>query len=335
MKQVYIFAMLLSAVTTALIASEMPRNARIYVAGHHGLVGSALVEALTERGYTTLITRSSQELDLRNQEAVNRFFAQEKIEYVFLAAARVGGIKANDLYPASFIYDNLMIEANIMHAAYTHGVTKLLFLGSSCIYPRECPQPIREEYLLSGPLEKTNDAYALAKIAGLRLCQAYKQQYGTRFISCMPTNLYGYRDNFHPQNSHVIPGLMYKIDQAKKTHAPSITLWGTGGARREFLFVEDLADALIYLMNHYEDSLPINVGTGTDGTIYELANMLKNIIGYEGDILFDGNRYYDGTPQKLLCVDRLQSIGWQASTPLEQGLTQTYDWYTRNMCALS
>lgn len=305
----------------------MDSTAKIYVAGHAGLVGSAVVEALYNQGYTRIVTRTSQELDLRNQNAVYQFFNIEKPDYVFLAAAHVGGIKANDLFPADFTYDNLMIEANVIHAAYVHGVKKLLFLGSSCIYPRICPQPIKEEYLLTGSLEETNKGYAIAKIAGLVLCQAYNKQYATRFISCMPTNLYGPGDNFHPEYSHVIPGLIHKLHRAKINNYPSITIWGTGKARREFLFIKDLAEALIFLMNRYEKSEPINIGTGTDHSIEELVIILKNIIGYEGIIHFDGNTYYDGTPQKLLSVEQLTTIGWTAHSSLYNGLCSTYEWY--------
>lgn len=303
----------------------MDTQAKIYVAGHKGLVGSALIQALKERGFISIITRTFQELDLRNQQAVNDFFAQEKPDYVFLAAAKVGGIVANNSYPAEFIYDNLAIEINIIDAAYRHGVKKLLFLGSSCIYPRDCPQPIKEEYLLSGPLEPTNDAYALAKIAGLKMCQSYNRQYGTNFIACMPTNLYGPRDNFNLQSSHVVPALIRKMYEAKRDEKQEVVIWGTGAPYREFLYIEDLAQACIFLMEHYNGNQLVNIGTGKDITIKNLALLIKKVVGFQGQIVFDSSKP-DGTPRKLLDVTKLASLGWQASMPLEDGLQKTVDW---------
>lgn len=303
----------------------MNKDAKIYVAGHAGLVGSALMDALRAQGFMNMVTRSSQELDLRSQAAVNSFFAQEKPDYVFLAAAKVGGIVANDSYPAEFIYDNLAIEINVINAAYTYGVKKLLFLGSSCIYPRDCPQPIKEEYLLSGTLEKTNEWYALAKIAGLKMCAAYNRQYGTNFISCMPTNLYGPRDNFNLQTSHVIPALIRKMYEAKRDGKKEVVVWGTGAPYREFLFIEDLADACIFLMEHYSGNDPVNIGTGRDLTIKELVYQIKEIIGFEGAVVFDTSKP-DGTPRKLLDVSKLATLGWQAKTDLKAGLEKTMRW---------
>ena len=306
--------------------NAMELDSKIYVAGHNGLVGSAILRELAKEGYTNVITRSSKELDLCNQSEVEIFFAMEKPEYVFLSAAKVGGIIANSTYPADFIYKNLMISANVIDAAYRHGVKKLLFLGSSCIYPRDCPQPILEEYLLSGYLEKSNDAYAIAKIAGLKMCQAYNKQYGTNFISCMPTNLFGINDNFDLQNSHVLPALLSKFVTAKETNSPSVTVWGTGSALREFLFVDDLANALVFLMNHYDGNETINVGTGVDISIGDLARLIKKVVGYEGELVFDTTKP-DGTPRKLLNVEKLKALGWSAQTTLEEGLEKTYEWY--------
>jgi GDP-L-fucose synthase len=305
--------------------AEMQKNEKIYVAGHRGLVGSALMRQLESQGYTNIITRTHHELDLRNQEAVDQFFAQEKPDYVFLAAARVGGILANMNAQADFMYDNLAIELNVIHAAYIHGVRKLLFLGSSCIYPRNCPQPIKEEYLLTSELEKSNEGYALAKIAGLKLCEFYNKQHGTQFISCMPTNLYGPWDNFDLQTSHVLPALIRKVYIAKKNNEPSVTIWGTGTVYREFLYVDDLANGCIFLMNNYTGNQPINVGTGQDITIAELAHMIKDIIQFEGKLMFDISKP-DGTPRKLLDVSRIQNLGWHAQMPLAQGIKKTFDW---------
>lgn len=300
--------------------------AKIYVAGDTGLVGSAIIRALQKKGYTNIVTRTIQELDLRNQLAVNNFFATEKPEYVFVAAAKVGGIKANAERPASFIYDNLMIEANVIHAAYMHNVTKLLFLGSSCIYPRLCAQPIKEEYLLTGELEQTNEPYAIAKIAGIKLCESYNRQYGTNFISCMPTNLYGPHDNFDLESSHVIPALIAKMHNAKIEKLDQVILWGTGKPQREFLFVDDLTEALIFLMDNYDESIHINVGVGEDITIVELAQLIKEVVGFTGEIVFNQN-HLDGTSRKLLNIDKLHALGWKAQTSLKKGLTKTYEWY--------
>lgn len=331
MKVWWLFAQVLFfSFTQAAVDAEndclMNKNAKIYIAGHTGLVGSALMRLLVHEGYTNIVTRTFAQLDLRSQQAVNNFFEQEKVEYVFLAAAKVGGIKANNDYPADFGYDNCMIACNIIHAAHTYKVKKLLFLGSSCIYPKLCAQPMREEYLLTGPLETTNELYALAKIMGLKLCQAYKQQYGDNFISCMPTNLYGLYDNFDLESSHVIPALIAKIHKAKQENAPSVHLWGTGKARREFLFVDDLAQALLFLMCNYNEVETINIGTGVDISIAQLAQLIKTVVGYTGEIKFDLNNL-DGTPQKLLSVDRLQKSGWSAETSLDCGLRLTYEWY--------
>jgi GDP-L-fucose synthase len=307
----------------------MDTQSKIYVAGSRGLVGSALVRTLQNQGYHNLVLRSSQELDLRNQAAVERFFAGEKPEYVFLAAAKVGGIQANNTYRAEFLYDNLMIEANIIHSAYQHGVQKLLFLGSSCIYPKLCPQPMKEDYLLTGFLEPTNEPYAIAKIAGLKLCENYCRQYGVSFISAMPTNLYGINDNFNLANSHVLPALMRKFHEAKINGDPTVTVWGTGTPLREFLYVDDLADALVFLMNTYNDIEFVNVGTGQEVSIKELALTLKAVVGYEGDLMFDATKP-DGTPRKLLDVSRLNAAGWQAKTDLKTGIEQTYAWFLGN-----
>jgi GDP-L-fucose synthase len=308
----------------------MKRHSKIYVAGHTGLVGSALMRALVQAGFTHCITRGFDELDLRDQNAVHAFFMRERPEYVFLAAAKVGGIKANNDFPADFIYDNLMIEANILHAAYRSGVTKLLFLGSSCIYPRDCQQPIKEEYLMTGPLEKTNEPYALAKIAGIGMCQAYNRQYAANYISCMPTNLFGPEDNFDPMNSHVLPGMIGKMFFAKQHALPSVELWGDGTPRREFLYVDDLADALIFLMQHYHDSLPINIGMGEDISISELAQLIKLCVGYQGELVFN-TQFPNGTPRKLLDVSRLHALGWRHTTSLQEGIQKTIAWYQENM----
>lgn len=312
----------------------MNKANKIYVAGHEGLVGSALMRALKQQRYNTIVTRTLQELDLRNQQAVEEFFSKEKPEYLFLAAAKVGGIKANAKYPATFIYDNLMIEANVIHAAFKHNVKKLLFLGSSCIYPRICPQPIAEEYLLTGELEKTNKTYAVAKIAGITLCHAYNRQYGVNFISCMPTNLYGPHDNFDLESSHVIPALIAKIDKAKKEGLSEVVLWGSGKPRREFLYVDDLAQALIFLMHQYNESAPINVGVGEDISIAELAEYIKEIVGYRGTIVFNQN-HLDGTPQKRLDCTKLTQLGWQAHISLQEGLKKTYSWYKNKQNSLA
>lgn len=304
----------------------MNYTSKIYVAGHTGLVGSALVRALHRNGYVNIVTRSFEDLDLRNQQAVNTFFSQEKPEYVFLSAAKVGGIKANMDFPAQFIYDNLAIQLNVIHAAYVYNVKKLLFLGSSCIYPRDCPQPIKEEYLLTGPLESSNDAYAIAKIAGIKMCQAYSKQYGVKFIACMPTNLYGPYDNFDLSTSHVLPALLAKFVHAKNHDESSVIIWGSGAPRREFLYVDDLADACLFLMRNYDENNPINIGTGKDVTILELAQQIKDTVGYTGKLVFDASKP-DGTPRKVLNIDRITTLGWHAKVSLADGVERTLDWY--------
>lgn len=295
------------------------------MAGHRGLVGSAIVRKLEREGHHCLVTRSRSVLDLLDQRAVRRFFRRERIDYVFVAAARVGGIHANATFPADFLYENVMIAANVIHAAATSGVEKLLYLGSSCIYPRQAPQPIREDYLLTGPLEPTNEGYAIAKIAGLKLCELYQRQYGKRFVSAMPTNLYGPGDRFHPQNSHVIPGLMRRFHEAKTGGAPAVRVWGTGAARREFLHVDDLADALYLLMAHYEGPGTINVGTGSDIAVADLALLMSAITGFNGGIEFDASKP-EGTPRKTLDVSRITSFGWTPRHGLAEGLEGTYRW---------
>lgn len=307
----------------------MEKSSKIYVAGHRGLVGSAMIKMLRERGYSNFVLREMKDLNLRDQSAVNRFFSEEKPEYVFLAAAMVGGIHANNTYPADFIYDNLLIECNVIHASYLNKVSKLLFLGSSCIYPRECPQPMKEEYLLTGPLEPTNEPYAVAKIAGIKMCQAYNRQYGTRFISVMPTNLYGPNDNYHPENSHVLPALMRRFHEAKKAKMPFVEAWGTGSPRREFYYSEDMAEACIYLMETYDGSEIVNIGCGEDMTIRELTELVARTVGYKGEIRWDASKP-DGTPQKLLDVSRLRSLGWTKHTPLGTGLNLAYNDYLNN-----
>lgn len=304
----------------------MQTTDKIYVAGHRGMVGAAVVRKLKAEGFNQIVTRSSAELDLRNQQAVLQFFELEKPEFVVLAAAKVGGIVANNTYRAEFLYDNLMIEANIIHAAYRYKVRKLLFLGSSCIYPKLAPQPLKEDYLLSGYLEPTNEPYAIAKIAGIKMCEAYRDQYGCNFISAMPTNLYGKGDNYHPSNSHVIPALLRKFHQAKIEQKPEVEIWGSGSPLREFMFVDDLADACFFLLQHYDESLFINVGTGEEVTIKELALLIGNIVGYEGNLRFDPTRP-DGTPRKLMDSSRLHGLGWRHGTKLEHGLSIAYGCY--------
>lgn len=310
-------------------ATSLPLQAKIFVAGHRGLVGGAILRKLRKAGYASLITRASSELDLRDQAAVNRFFEAERPDYVFLAAARVGGILANATYPAQFIYDNLMIATNVIHSAYAHGTTKLLNLGSSCIYPRRAPQPLRENHLLTGPLEETNRAYAIAKIAAIELCDHYRAQYGCDFISAMPTNLYGPGDNFDLQSSHVLPALLRKMHEARQSAAPSVTVWGSGNPHREFLYVEDMADACIFLMQSFSEPGPINVGTGRDIAIRDLALLIKDVIGYQGELVFDASKP-DGTPRKLLDVSRLAAAGWTAKVGLREGIEKTYRWYLEN-----
>ena len=308
------------------------RNGKIYIAGYRGLVGSALKRKLEESGYTNLIYRTSKELDLRNQQAVEEFFLAEKPEFVFLAAAKVGGIYANNTYPAEFIYNNLAIQTNVIHTSYRYGVKKLLFLGSSCIYPKYTPQPMKEEYLLTGELEPTNEPYAIAKIAGIKMCQAYNRQYGTNFISVMPTNLYGPYDNFDSDNSHVLPALIRKFHDAKTENKHEVEIWGTGQPKREFLYVDDLADACIFLMNNYDYKdigAFVNIGTGEDLTIRQLAEMIKTIIGFEGKLKFNPE-LPDGTPRKLLDVSKLHSLGWHAKTALRDGIRKTYEWFSKN-----
>lgn len=304
----------------------METNAKIYVAGHNGLVGSAIVRTLKDRGYNNLILKSSKELDLCRQTDVEAFFETAKPDYVFLAAAKVGGIHANNTYRASFIYDNLMIEANVIHSAYKVGVKKLLFLGSSCIYPKLAPQPMREDHLLTGLLESTNEPYAIAKIAGLKLCENYCRQYGVNFISAMPTNLYGINDNFDLANSHVLPALMRKFHEAKLAHQPTAEVWGSGSPLREFLYVDDLADGLLFLMDNYDGTDFVNIGSSKEVSIKELAQTIKDVVGYEGEIIFDTSKP-DGTPRKLMDPSKLTQLGWQAQTSLKDGIAKTYDWF--------
>lgn len=307
----------------------MDGGARIFIAGHRGLVGSAIKRTLVEQGYNHLLERTRSELNLLDQSAVIRFFAEERPEYVFLAAAKVGGIFANTTLPADFLYQNLVIQTNVIQAAHQFGVKKLLFLGSSCIYPKYAPQPIREEYLLTGELEPTNEPYALAKIAGIKMCEAYHRQYGSNFLAVMPTNLYGPEDNFDLEHSHVLPALLRKFHEGKVMDAPHVEVWGTGKPKREFLYVDDLAEACVFLMkshNHSELGSFVNIGTGTDVEIGELATLIKRIVGYRGDVVFRTDKP-DGTPRKWLDVTKIESLGWRASTTLEKGIQKTYDWY--------
>jgi GDP-L-fucose synthase len=312
----------------------MNKNSKIYIAGHRGMAGSAILRRLQQEGYTNLVCRTSQELDLRNQQAVADFFSQEKPEYVFLAAAKVGGILANSTYKADFIYENLAIQNNVIHQSYKHAVKKLLFLGSSCIYPKFAPQPIKEEYLLTGTLEPTNEPYAIAKIAGIKMCQAYREQYGCNFISVMPTNLYGEGDNYDPQNSHVIAALIRKFYEAKRDGKPQVEIWGTGTPRREFLNADDLADACYFLMLHYDSPEIINIGVGEDISIKELALLIKEIVGYEGELFFDTSKP-DGTPRKLLDVSKLHNLGWRHRIGLREGIEQVLqsEYFLRKMQA--
>jgi GDP-L-fucose synthase len=306
----------------------MEQDAKIYVAGHRGMVGSALVRRLQAEGYKCLVLRTSKDLDLRDGAAVRAFFDAERPDYVFLAAAKVGGIWANSTAPAEFIYDNLAIQTNVIHESYRHGVKKLLFLGSSCIYPRDCPQPIKEEYLLTGPLEPTNAPYAVAKIAGITMCQSYNRQYGTNFICAMPTNLYGPEDNFDLETAHVLPALLRKFHEAKEAAEKEVVVWGSGTPRREFLHVDDLADACLFLIRHYDESEPINVGGGDDITVHELTELIGKVVGYEGTVGWDRTKP-DGTPRKLLDVSRLKAAGWKAQVGLEEGVQRTYAWYLK------
>ena len=308
---------------------DISKESKIYLAGHNGLVGKAIHQELKSQGFDNIITKSSKELNLKEQSAVADFFKENKPDIVILAAAKVGVIKANSDYPADFIYDNLAIELNVIHQAYKRGVKKLVFLGSSCIYPRHAPQPIKEEDLLSSPLEKTNEPYAIAKIAGLKLCESYNKQYGTDFISCMPTNLYGPGDNFDLKSSHVMPALIAKFVSAKKENKNQVEVWGTGKVKREFLYVEDLAKAVVFLMQNYQGNMPLNVGTGEDVSIHELASLIKDVVGYKGKLVFNPT-YPDGTPRKLLDVSRIKKLGWEAKTPLKKGIEKTVKWYEDN-----
>lgn len=307
----------------------MQKSSKIYIAGHRGMVGSAIVRKLQKEGYTNLVYKSSKELDLTNQAQVQAFFEQEKPEYVFLAAAKVGGINANNIYRGQFLYENLMIESNVIHQAYMHGVRKLLFLGSSCIYPKMAPQPIHEESLLTGPLEATNEPYAIAKIAGIKLCETYRHQYGADFISAMPTNLYGPNDNYDLNNSHVLPALIRKFHTAKMNHASEVVVWGTGSPLREFLHVDDLAEACFFLMENYSDPQTINVGYGDDLSIKDLALTVKKVVGFEGQLTFDTTKP-DGTPKKLMDSSRLRGMGWSPKIDLESGITNVYQEVDKN-----
>lgn len=302
---------------------QLEKHSKIYIAGHRGMVGSAIYRKLVSEGFTQLITRTSAELDLRDQVAVTQFFAEEKPEYVFLAAAKVGGIVANNTYRADFLYENLMIQNNVIHNAWKANVKKLMFLGSSCIYPKMAPQPLKEEYLLTGPLEDTNEPYAIAKIAGIKMCDAYRAQYQCNFISVMPTNLYGYNDNYHPENSHVLPALIRRFHEARISNQPEVTIWGSGTPMREFLFADDLADACYYLMLHHNESSLLNIGTGEDLSIKDLALLIKKVTGYTGNINFDSTKP-DGTSRKLMDVGKLHQLGWKHKVELEEGIRLAY-----------
>lgn len=314
----------LRTLTFALNLNRVKHNSRIFIAGHRGMVGSAICRKLENEGYTNLITRTSGELDLTNQAAVEQFFRDQQPEFVFLAAAKVGGIYANNVYRADFLYRNLMIEANVIHAAYSHGVKKLLFLGSSCIYPKFADQPLREESLLTGELEPTNEPYAIAKIAGIKLCEAYRDQYGCNFISVMPTNLYGPNDNYDPENSHVLPALIRKFHEAKVNMKPHVMLWGSGTPRREFLHVDDLAEAVVFLMLNYDEKPFLNIGTGEDISIYDLAKLVQMVVSFEGEIKLDASKP-DGTPRKLMDVSRLHTLGWKHQIELREGIEAVYE----------
>ncbi|OHX64929.1 GDP-L-fucose synthase [Flammeovirga pacifica] len=302
----------------------MIKTSKIYVAGHRGMVGSAIVRKLEKEGFSNIITRTSKELDLTNQVAVTQFFDDEKPEYVFLAAAKVGGILANNIYRGQFLYENLMIQNNVIHQSYVHGVKKLMFLGSSCIYPKMAPQPLKEEYLLTDTLEPTNEPYAIAKISGIKMCEAYRDQYDCNFISAMPTNLYGYNDNYHPKNSHVLPALLRKFHEAKVNNSPTVEVWGSGSPLREFMFVDDLAEACFYLMQNYDEKQFVNVGTGVDLSIKELAENIKDVVGFEGELVWDSTKP-DGTPRKLMDVSKLHNAGWHHKVDLKKGIEMTYE----------
>ncbi len=308
------------------MANLLSKTSKIYVAGHKGLVGSSILKKLQKEGYSNIVTRASKALDLRNQTAVNTFFANEKPEFVFLAAAKVGGILANNNHPAQFLYDNLMIASNIIHAAYTHKVKKLLNLGSSCVYPKLAPQPLKEEALLTGPLEPTNRAYAIAKIAAIELCNSYRKEYNCDFVSAMPTNLYGPNDNFDLKTSHVLPALIRKMHEAKENKKTTVEIWGTGTPKREFLYSEDLAEACLFIIQNVSEAGPINVGTGKDISIKDLALTIKDIVGFKGELSFDTSKP-DGTPRKLMDVSRMNELGWKAKTTLEEGIRESYTWY--------
>lgn len=307
----------------------MKKDSKIYVAGHRGLVGSAIVRNLESKGFNNIVCRTHKELDLTNQEDVRRFFREEKIEYVFLAAAKVGGINANNTYPADFIYENLMIQNNVIKAAHDFGVTKLLFLGSTCIYPKMAPQPIKEEYLLTGSLEETNEAYAIAKISGLEMCKFFKRQYGDNFISCMPTNLYGPNDNYDLKNSHVLPALIRKFHEAKVNKSDVVEVWGTGTPLREFLYVDDMADACVFLMENYDGEQHVNIGTGEEVSIRQLAETIKEVVGFEGKLVFN-TEMPDGTPRKLTTVEKLHELGWKHKVSLNDGIKMAYGYFLDN-----
>lgn len=308
----------------------MEKKSKIYIAGHRGMVGSAILNLLSSQGYTNIITKTSSELDLRNQQAVSIFFEKEKPEYVFLCAAKVGGIQANNIYRGEFIYDNLMIQSNIIESSRAYGVKKLLFMGSSCIYPKMCPQPIKEEYLLTGPLEQTNEAYALAKISGLKMCDFYRHQYGSNFISVMPCNLYGPNDYFNNERAHVMPALIKRFHTAKTTNQPTVEVWGTGTPLREFLHVNDLAKACLILMNNYNEAGHINVGSAEEITIMDLVHTIKKVVGYEGEVIFDKTKP-DGTPRKVLDSTKMKSMGWKPELSIEEGIEDTYKWFLNNI----
>lgn len=308
----------------------MEKDANIYIAGHRGMVGSAILRKLKEKGYSNFTLRTSAELDLRNQQAVADFFEKEKPQYVFLAAAKVGGIKANNTYRAEFLYDNLTIQNNIIHHAYLNNVKKLMFLGSSCIYPKLAPQPLKEEYLLTGELEPTNEPYAIAKIAGIKLCEAYRDQYGCNFISVMPTNLYGINDNYHPENSHVLPAMIRRFHEAKINNSPEVVIWGTGSPMREFLYSDDMADACVFLMENYNEKEFLNIGTGKDITIKDLAILVKEVVNYNGNINYDSSKP-DGTPRKLMDVTKLSNLGWKPTIELKEGIELAYNNFLKNI----